>query len=121
MRERFQRGRDVFGEGGWWRALALVPLVELLWLVVSAGHSWYARAVGIAGQQYFGVATDGLVVAGLLLSAFAPLALYHDRAWVAARSEWTPSLAYLLVVVPLVNAVVAVVYLRRRRRAVGVP
>lgn len=115
------RTDEVLFAGRWWRAVALLPLVELLWLVTSAVHIWYARAVGLAGQQYFGLATDGLAVLGLLLSAVAPFVVYHDRAWVAARSEWTPSLAYLLVVVPLVNAVVAVLYLLRRRRAVGVP
>jgi hypothetical protein len=61
------------------------------------------------------------VLLTLVLSAFAPFALYYDRAWVAARSGWTPSIAYLAVALPPVNALVAVVYLVRRGRAVGVP
>lgn len=113
------RERDVVFAGAWWRAVAAVPVVELLWIATGVAHIWYARAVGIVSQQYFGFATDGLVLLGVALSAFAPFALYHDRAWVAARSDWTPSSAYLLVVVPLLNAVIAVLYLSRRHRAVG--
>lgn len=113
------RERDVAFAGAWWRAVAAVPVVGLLWIATRVAHVWYARTMGIDGQQYLGLATDGLVLVGLALSTFAPFALYHDRAWVAARSDWTPSLAYLLVVVPPANAAVAALYLYRRHRAVG--
>ncbi|WP_255359112.1 hypothetical protein [Haladaptatus sp. R4] len=37
------------------------------------------------------------------------------------RSQWTPTLLYLFVLVPLLNVPIASLYLARRHRFVGTP
>lgn len=58
-----------------------------------------------------------IVVIALFLGS--GIAFYFDRRYVSAHSSWTPSAWHYLLVLPTIGEIVAVVYLYKRYRHVG--
>jgi hypothetical protein len=105
----------------WWLVLLAIPLVFLCWLSLSVVGLGIAPYVPLQLTGLVVEVQGALVVASFALSFLAPFVVHHDRRHVAARTPWTPSVLYYLVVVPLVNVLVATLYLWRRHRQLGRP
>lgn len=100
----------------WWKAVLAIPVVFCLWVVIRLRQTAYALSIGLDGQEPFNYATSAIIVVFYGVTLFAPFAFYHDRRFVSERYGWTPSLLYLLVVLPLWNVPLATVYVLRRHR-----
>ncbi|WP_152040869.1 hypothetical protein [Salinigranum salinum] len=109
------------GSDRWWLVLLAIPLVFLCWLSLSIVGLGIAPHVPLRLTSLVVDVQGALVVASFALSLLAPFVVHHDRRHVAARTAWTPSVLYYLVVVPLVNVLVATLYLWRRHRQLGRP
>lgn len=91
--------------------VALFAVLELLlpYLVLESGSPY----------QYI---IYSLIAFGWLLTFISPIAVYFDRQYLAAVSEWTPSKLYYLMIIPfLVNVILAIVYSYQRHKYVGAP
>ena len=116
-----KQSRRVLFPGRWWVPILAIPISFLLWLSVTLLNTAFAQHVGLQVSGYLGETASVLTVVSYALSVFAPFALYYDRAYVSEQSEWTPTLLYLFVLVPLLNVLIASLYLARRHRFVGTP
>jgi len=116
-----KQSRRVIFPGSWWIPILAIPILFLIWFSVTLLNTALARHVGLRISGYLGETASVLLVVIYALSLFAPFALYHDRTYVSERSEWTPTLLYLFVFVPLLNVLIVGVYLLRRHRVVGTP
>lgn len=99
----------------WWWILAAQPLGFLLLFVMAVAYA----VLPIPFMAPFPVP---YVLIGLLwlLKFVAPVAVYFDRRAVAV-SDWSPSIAYYLVILPVVGVLLAAIYLYERHDRVGVP
>ncbi|WP_139172785.1 hypothetical protein [Halopelagius longus] len=107
--------------GRWWIPVLAIPVLFLLWLSVELTNIAFGPSLGGHVSGYLGDAASAIVAVSYALSLFAPFALYHDRRYVSEHSEWTPTLLYLFVFVPLLNVPLASLYLVRRHRVVDTP
>lgn len=116
-----KQSRQVMYPGSWWVPILMIPVLFLLWLSVTLLNTAFAHQLGVQISGYFTETASAVVVVSYALSLFAPFALYHDRKYVSERSKWRPTLLYLFVFVPLLNVLIASVYLAQRHRFVGTP
>lgn len=111
--------------GKWWLVL-LFEVVAGLVFVTGVG-AWvidvgFRLAPGpVASQVAGGPVAASYIVFVIPLHLLAPAAVYFDRKYVAAVSEWTPSRLYYLTFVTGLGDVLAVVYLLQRHRYLGTP
>ena len=100
----------------WWWIIASQPVGYLLLFAMSVAYT----LLPIPFMSPFPVP---YVLIGLLwlLSFVAPVAVYFDRKYVAAVSDWSPSLAYYLVILPAFGVLLAAIYAYERHQYVGVP
>jgi hypothetical protein len=98
-----------------------IPLLFVLWLSMTLANTLFAPYLGVQFSGYLTEISATPILLSYAVSLFAPFALYHDRKYVAERSEWTPTLLYLLVFIPLLNVLISGVYLVQRHRFVGTP
>ncbi|WP_231182937.1 hypothetical protein [Haladaptatus sp. DYF46] len=115
------KSRRAIFPGSWWIPVVAIPILYLLWFSVTLANTTFARYVGPQVSGYLTETASVLIVVSYAFSLFAPFALYHDRKYVSTQSEWTPTLLYLFVFVPLLNVPIAILYLARRHRCVGIP
>ena len=116
-----KQSRRVLFPDSWWVPILSIPISFLLWLSVTLLNTAFARHVGLQVSGYLVETASMLIVVNYALSLFAPFALYYDRTYVSEQSEWTPTLLYLFAFVPLLNVLIATLYLVRRHRYVGTP
>lgn len=118
-------------ESRWWYwvgAMVVVTIVELaLGLLLVGGVAATLVSQGRPPTAALVIAIPYLVFAFTVRVVF-PFAVFYDAAAVkAADVEWAPEpwnwalAAVIGIFVPLLDTVVAIYYLYRRRRAVGVP
>ena len=105
------RSDETHGEH-WWIPIGLLALV----LPVLLGFG-----ILFPPDVYTSVLTAPIVLLGFVLTLFAPIAVYFDRKYVTAVSNWTPSEWYFLIVLPPFSLVLPYVYLYRRQRYVSKP
>lgn len=103
--------------GGWWFPVFLAAAAFPVAIV--GGFT-----IGLVGSAVGGdtsLATNllwGAVVATLLLSS---VAVYFDRKYVSSVSEWTPTRLYYFTFLGYPGMMIALVYVWRRHRVLGVP
>jgi hypothetical protein len=107
--------------GRWWIAVLLIPVLFLLWSSLALSNTLLAPHLGVRFSGYLTEIASVPILLSYAVSLFAPFALYHDRKYVREQSEWTPTLLYLFVFIPLLNVLVSSVYLIQRHRFVGTP
>lgn len=97
-------------------------VAESWWLGTAAGAGVWVLIVALSG------AADGplgTVLAFVTLFAWIglPVTVYYDAQYVRANARWNPNttLWAVLLAVPVVNILVALVYLYRRHEVLGVP
>lgn len=102
--------------GNWWWIIASQPVGYLLLFVMSVAYA----LLPVPFMSPFPVP---YVLIGLLwlLKFVAPVAVYFDRKYVAAVSDWSPSLAYYLVILPVAGVLLAAIYVYERHEHAGVP
>ncbi|MFB6079377.1 MAG: hypothetical protein ABEJ80_10415 [Halarchaeum sp.] len=109
----------------WWLLVAAMPFVTAIEAMLGfllVGFTY--ESVGGMGAWALLVPAAPFVAVALLVRVLLPLALYRDaQAVVAADVAWTPDpanwgfLGLGLIVVPVLDSLLALVYLRRRFRA----
>lgn len=99
----------------------------------TVSESWYFGVIlGAAGWVVFVMISfvapgseEGSVMSLILIFAWLilPISLYFDIQYVRANSEWKPETGLWIIggVVPIVNIVIAAVYLYRRHEVLGEP
>jgi hypothetical protein len=107
--------------GSWWLPILAIPILFLVWLAVTLFNIAFAEYLGPQFSGFLVAIASVPIIGSYGVSLFAPFALYHDRRYVSEHSDWTPNLLYLFVVVPLLNVLIASLYLTRRHRFVGAP
>ena len=107
--------------GRWWIAVLMIPVLFLLWSSLALSNTLLAPYLGVQFSGYLTEIASMPILLSYAVSLFAPFALYHDRKYVSERSEWTPTLLYLFVFIPLLNVLISSVYLIQRHRFVGTP
>ncbi|WP_139246699.1 hypothetical protein [Halogranum amylolyticum] len=99
----------------------MIPVLFLLWLSITLVNISFAPSLGGQFSGYLVEVASAPILVSFVVSLFAPFALYHDRKYVSERSEWTPTLLYLFVFIPLLNVLVSSIYLVQRHRFIGTP
>lgn len=119
LARRHQRFGTPPGWGGWWLIVA-VSLTTTLFGAVAA-----AIAIVLVIP---GLLTAGMGIAGAIAFGSFPIAIHRDAAYVSTYGEtWCPNpgvylgIAFLSLVVPPLQPVVAGYYLLRRRRTIEPP
>jgi hypothetical protein len=99
----------------------------------TVSNSWYFGVIlGTVGWAVFIIISsiapgseENTLVALVLISAWVilPISVYFDIQYVRANSKWDPETGLWIIggVVPLVNIVIAAVYLYRRHEVLGEP
>lgn len=104
-------------QGGWW-------LPVLLAAVAFPVNVVGGFAIGLAGSAVGGVpdlATNVLwAVVGTTL-VVSSVAVHFDRQYVASVSDWTPTRLYYFTFLGYVGMLLAIHYVWRRHRLLGVP
>lgn len=120
--------RQPTASGRWWLVLLLEVVAGLLfvtgvggWLIEGVFQLVVAPPVGSPGGVPGGSQTLSYVIFVIPLHVLAPAAVYFDRKYVAAVSEWTPSRLYYLAFVTGLGDLLAIVYLFQRHRYLGTP
>lgn len=123
-------------ESRWWYWIAAIPLASVIgYVLMVLVILTAAPAITTTGAELgagFGVAFVALAAFGVFALVFGlmfPLAIYFDAQAIreADLDEWKPDPAFFAVLgviglaVAVVQLVVAVYYLTRRRQVVGVP
>lgn len=100
----------------WWFIIGGRALLLLLWtlyVILSRfiGLGYVSWMIYVVGAPY------------LLLTLSSSVAVYFDRQYVTATSDWSPSRIYYLMVVPAraIGELSPFVYLYHRHQYVGVP
>lgn len=96
-----------------------VPSADWWYGVATAGVAW----VVVLGAWAAGVQHGGLGALALLAWAGLPVSISRDARFVRARSDWEPSGGpwAFAALVPVLNLVVALIYLVRRHEVLGTP
>lgn len=103
--------------GRWWFPVLLAAVA----FPVNVLGGFTIGLVGSAVRGDTGFATNALwavVVTTLLVSS---VAVHYDRQYVASVSEWTPTRLYYFTFLGYVGMMLAIVYVWRRHRILGVP
>lgn len=98
----------------WWILVAVQPVWFLLLLVVGLVSTAMQTAI-------FSDIAYPMVLVGIVLLLLCPVGVHFDRKYVAAVSDWRPSLAYYLTFASVVGALLAAIYVYERHEYVGVP
>lgn len=99
----------------WWWLIAAQPVGFLLLFALSVAYA-------LLPVPFMSPFPAPYVLIGLiwLLKFVGPVAVYFDRKYVAAVSDWSPSLAYYLVILPVAGLLLAAIYVYQRHEHVGV-
>lgn len=106
--------------GNWWKLIVLLAVPSLVLTFLSLASQ-------VTGDWIWSRFGDAFWLVGLrwidvVLSLMVPVAVYFDRRFLAFVSEWQPSRLYYLMVVPVsVSTILAIVYIYKRHKYVGVP
>ncbi|MGB9964828.1 hypothetical protein [Halobacterium hubeiense] len=96
----------------WWQPIAVLAATFPVALALS---------VVLPPDPFAMLPVFAVVALGFVLALCSPVFVYFDRQYLAAEAAWTPSALYYLMVVPAVAPFLALAYVYRRHRRVGVP
>ncbi len=102
--------------GKWWIPILMIPVLFLFWFLMALSNTLLAPYLGVQFSGYLTEIASVPILLSYAVSLFAPFALYHDRKYVSERSEWTPTLLYLFVFIPLLSVLISGTYLIQRHR-----
>lgn len=96
----------------WWIPIATLVVVFPMMVVVG---------LITPPDALYALFTAPLALLTLVLTVLSPLFIYFDRQYVESVSEWEPSGWYYWMAFPLVTHIVAIIYVYRRHKYVGIP
>lgn len=113
----------------WWLVIAVRAASFLAWVLPLAVLNVYQSSplnlVYIPSLNAIFGAWSLVLFGGIvyLIPLLSGVAFYFDRKYVAAASDWTPSLLYYLMALPslVTTDVLSLIYLYQRHRYVGTP
>lgn len=102
----------------WWLGLLIAPLASLSGFIFGF---WYGFVASTSQPPVLiGILANLTELGGIALAIFvSPIAFYLDQKYVTSVSQWSPSKAYYLVVIPYLSIIVSAVYLYKRKSIVG--
>ncbi len=105
-----------FADRGWWKLLILIPLLFLLWLLLSLTNNFIAFYLSARLSGYITTLQQWVIVANIAVSLYSPFLIFHDRKFVAEHTAWTPNILYVISFIPIVNVLIVSAYLIQRRQ-----
>jgi len=96
----------------WWIPIAVLVVIFPMNVVI---------VLVTPPDALFVIFTAPIALLALVLTILSPLFIYFDRQYVKSVSEWEPSGRYYWMAFPLVTHIVAIIYVYRRHKYVGIP
>ncbi|WP_150123211.1 hypothetical protein [Haladaptatus sp. R4] len=107
---------------GWWLVILAIPVLFVLWSVVTIFTMGITRFVPLNVSGYLTTyLAGGIILVSYAVALLSLVAVYSDRQYVRKHSEWKPTILYFLMVIPLLNVPIACLYLFFRHRHIGIP
>ncbi|WP_458190953.1 hypothetical protein [Haladaptatus sp. NG-WS-4] len=107
---------------GWWVVILAIPVLFVLWFVVTIFTMSIARFVPLNVSGYLTTyLAGGIILVSYAVALLSLPAVYSDRQYVRNHSAWKPTILYYLMVIPLLNVPIACLYLYFRHRHLGIP
>ena len=112
MNEEFTSTNSQPISGKWWIPIgALVVIFPMMVVIVLVTPP----------DALFVIFSAPLALLAFVLTVLSPLFIYFDKQYVKSISEWEPSGRYYWIAFPLVTHIVAIIYVYRRHKYVGIP